>query len=153
MQCRLCGKAQELVPHILAGCSALSKYLHRHNCVLKILFFEMLHDPELVDTVPPWYSPIGPKPVYESADAQAFWDVPLYADHVVVRANRIDPRVLDHKRKIVTILEMSCPWVVNKAAKDQDKTEKYAPLQLELKQQFKGYRIDQHNIILDVLGG
>ena len=41
----------------------------------------------------------------------------------------------------------------NRAAKDQDKTEKYAPLRLELKQQFKGYSIDQHNIILDVLGG
>ena len=54
VQCRLCGKAQESVAHILAGCSALaqSKYLHRHNCVLKILFFEMLHDLELVDTVP-----------------------------------------------------------------------------------------------------
>ena len=124
VQCRLCGKAQESVAHILAGCSALaqSKYLHRHNCVLKILFFEMLHDLELVDTVPPWYSPIEPKPVYESADAQAFWDVPLYADDVVVRAKRIDARVVDHKRKNVTILEMSCPWVDNRAAKDQDKT-------------------------------
>ena len=87
--------------------------------------------------VPPWYSSIEPKPVYESADAQAFWDVPLYADHVVVRTNRIDARVVDHKRKIVTILEMSCPWVDNRAAKDQDKTEKYASLRLELKQQFK----------------
>ena len=113
----------------------------------------MLHDLELIDTVPPWYSPIEPKPVYESEDAQAFWDVPLYADHVVVRANRIDARVVDHKWKIVTILEMSCQWVDNRAAKDKDKTEKYAPLRLELKQQFKGYCIDQHNIILDVLGG
>ncbi|XP_068749517.1 uncharacterized protein [Montipora capricornis] len=104
---------------------------------------------KLVDIVPPWYSPIKPKPVYESADAQAFWDVLLYADHMVVRANRIDAKVVDHKRKNVTILEMSCPWVDNRAAKDQDKTEKYAPLRLELKQQFKGYSIDQHNIILD----
>ena len=153
VQCRLCGKAQESVAHILAGCSALaqSKYLHRHTCVLKILFFEMLHDLELVDTVPPWYSPIEPKPVYKSADAQAFWDVPPYTDHVVLRANRIDARFVDCKRKIVTILEMSCPWVDNRAAKDQDK--KYGPLRLELKQQLKGYRIDQHNIILDVLGG
>ena len=41
----------------------------------------------------------------------------------------------------------------NRAVKDQDKTEKYAPLRLELKQQFKGYCIDQDNIFLDVLGG
>ena len=155
VQCRLCGKAQESVAHILAGCSALaqSKYLHRHNSALKILFFEVLKDLELLDNVKPWYSQVEPKPVYESEDAQAFWDVPLYADYVVVRANRIDARIVDHKRKIVTILEMSCPWVDNRAAKDQDKTEKYDPLRLELKQQFKGYRIHLGYIILDVLGG
>ena len=57
---------------------------------------------------------------------------------------------MDHKRKIVTIVKMSCTWVDNsRAAKDQDKREKYPPLRLELKQQFKGYSIDQHNIILD----
>ena len=99
--------------------------------MLKILFLEMLHDLELMDTVPPWYSPIEPEPVYESANAQAFWDVQLYADH--------QTRVVDHKGKNVTILEMSCPWVDNRAAKEQDKTEKCAPLRLELKQQFKEY--------------
>ena len=51
---------------------------------------------------------------------------------------------MDHKRKIVTIVKMSCTWVDNsRAAKDQDKREKYPPLRLELKQQFKGYSIDQ----------
>ena len=65
--CRLCGKATESVGHILAGCSALaqSKYLQRHNAVLKILFFEMLCILDLIDSVPPWYSPTEPKPVYD----------------------------------------------------------------------------------------
>lgn len=94
----------------------------------------MLYDVELLDTVPPWCSTIGPKPLYESADVQAFWDVPLYADQMVVRANRIDVRVVNYKRKIFTILEMSCQWAENKAANDQDKTEKYATLRLELNQ-------------------
>ena len=75
------------------------------------------HDLELVDTVPPWFCPTEPEPVYDSADAQAFWDVPLYADHVVVKANRIDAGVVDHKRKMVTILEMSCPCVDNRTSK------------------------------------
>ena len=30
---------------------------------------------------------------------------------------------------------------------------KYGPLPRELKQQFKGYRITQYNIIIDILGG
>ena len=41
IMCRLCGKAAETVAHVLAGCSALvqSKYLQRHNAVLKVIFF------------------------------------------------------------------------------------------------------------------
>ena len=41
------------VPHILAGCSALaqSKYLERDNSALKVLFFELLQDLKLIDSV------------------------------------------------------------------------------------------------------
>ena len=40
--CPVCGKSQESVAHMLAGCSAIAqtKYLERHNSVLRILFFE-----------------------------------------------------------------------------------------------------------------
>ena len=56
IMCRLCGKAAESVGHILVGCSTLaqSKYLQRHNAVLKILFFEMLYSLDLIDSVPLW---------------------------------------------------------------------------------------------------
>jgi len=47
---------------------------------------------------------------------------------------------------------MSCPWISNRA-KDDEKTRKYTALRWELKQQFKGYKIEQYNIIIDVLGG
>ena len=42
--CDMCGKCQESNPHVLAGCSAIAqtKYLERHNSVLRILFFEIL---------------------------------------------------------------------------------------------------------------
>ena len=72
--------APERVSHVLAGCIALAqnKYVTRHNAPLKILFFEILQDLGLVDSVPPWYSPLKPKPVYEANNAKALWDVPLY---------------------------------------------------------------------------
>ena len=65
VKCRLCGHAQESVPHILAGCTALaqSKYLFRHNMALKVLFYEILRDQDLLEEEPPWYSPVMPKPV------------------------------------------------------------------------------------------
>ena len=87
--CRLCGKAVESLEHVLEGCLALaqSKYLARHNAALKVLFFEMLRDLQLCEGVPPWYSPVAPKPLYESPDAQAFWDIPMFAEHNHVRSN------------------------------------------------------------------
>ncbi|PFX17569.1 hypothetical protein AWC38_SpisGene18108 [Stylophora pistillata] len=40
--CRMCNKASETLPHVLAGCPALAqkKYLSRHDAALKVLFFE-----------------------------------------------------------------------------------------------------------------
>ena len=68
--CRLCGKVAESVAHVLDpyGCSSLSQamYLKRHNAALKILFFELLRENGLIEEVPPWYSPVMPKPVYKN---------------------------------------------------------------------------------------
>ena len=153
--CRLCGKSPETLAHVLAGCSALaqSKYLERHNAALKVLFFEMTRDLRLIDSVPPWYSCAVPKPVYESSEALAFWDVPVYAEHTIVKANRVDARFVDHKTKKVWAVEMSCPWMEHREKKSEEKTVKYGPLRFELKKRYPGYDVEQCNIIIDVLGG
>ena len=61
-----------------------SDKLGRPNAALKNLYFEMLRDRWLVQTVPPWYSPAMPKPLYENENATALWDVPLYAENTEV---------------------------------------------------------------------
>ena len=111
VMCRLWNKAPESVAHVVAGCSALAKnkYVTRHNSALRILLFEVLQDLGLVDSLPPWYSPLKPKPVYEANNAQAFWDVSLFAEHQEVRANRADSCIVNHKSKRVIAVEMSCP--------------------------------------------
>ena len=152
--CRLCGKAPESFAHVLVGCSALAqnKYLSRHNAALKTLFFEMLKVMKLANTVTPWHSCKVPEPLYESAETQAFWDVPVYAEYNQVKANRADAQFVDYKSKKVMAVEMRCPWINNRATKDEEKTLKYVPLRWELKQQFPGYRVEQYNVI-DGLGG
>ena len=107
----------------------------------------MLHGLGLIDEVLPWYSPAKPKPVYESDD--------VFADHEEVRCNRarVDARIVNHKTKRIVTLEMSRPWVSNREKKNEEKTVKYAPLRWELKQQFPGCEVKQHNIIIDALGG
>ena len=71
----------------------------------------------------------------------------------MVRANKIEAKVVDKERKRVAVMEMSCPWMENRAIKDAEKTAKYGPLRWELKQQLSGYEVKQFNIIIDVLGG
>ena len=119
------------------------------DAALKILFFEILQDLGLVDSVPPWYSPLKPKPVYETNNAQGFWDVPLFAEHQEVRANRVDARIINHESKRVITLEMSCPWVTSWEEKEEGKTTKYGPLRWELKQKHQGYEEKQYNMIMD----
>ena len=78
---------------------------------MKVLFFEMLRDLKLAEKVPPWLSQVRPRPLSTSSDAEAFWDVPVYADHTFVRSNRLDARFVDHKSKKVLMVEMSCLWL------------------------------------------
>ena len=139
---------------MLLGCSALaqSKYPERHNAALKVFFFEMAGELGLSNSVPPWYWPAAPKPMYESPEASAFWDVPVYAEHTIVKANRVDAQFVDHKTKKVWAVEMSCSWIAHREKKFEEKTAKYGPLRFELKKQYTGYHIEQYDII-DVLGG
>ena len=89
------------------------KYLARHNS---------RHN------IPPWFSPTEPKPVDEKHRAKAYWNVLVYAKNTGVRVNTIDVRIINKKDKKVTLLEMSCPWMENREAKESEKTMRYVPL-------------------------
>ena len=107
-----CGKTAESIPRVQASCPALAqnKYLARHNEALKVLFWEMLTELQLSDTLPPWYSSVIPKPIYESPEAQTYWDIPFLAVSEQARQNRVDARFIDHEKKNVLAVEMSCSW-------------------------------------------
>ena len=89
----------------------------------------------------------------ENEHATAFWNVPLFADTTQVKANRIDATVIDKTSKQVRVIEMSCPWLENRESKVFEKTTKYSQLRLELTNRYPEYKVNQYNIIMDVLGG
>ena len=153
VKCRMCGKAAETQAHVLAGLD--SKYMTRHNAALKVILYELLKDLDLdlVTSIPRWCSQNRPKPLYENEKGKALWDVPLYAEYAEVRNNGIDCTVIDKEKKKVVLLEMSCPWVSNREIKCAEKTSKYAPPRYELRRRYPGYKTEQHNIIIDALGG
>ena len=51
----------------------------------------------------------------------------------------------------VLAVEMSCPWLDNRAKKDSKKIEKYQPRRWEPNKQYPGYKIVQVNVIMDVI--
>ena len=108
------------IPHVLSECGALvqSKYKARHDTALKVLFFYLLSDVGLIESVPSWCSLETPKPEYKN-EARAFWDVPVYVEKSEVTANRIDARVADKQKKKVLLLEMSCPWMTKRRKKSK----------------------------------
>ena len=80
---------------------------YRDNNALNILFFEVLRSLDLITKVEPWVSQVPPEPLYENEDATAFWDVPLFADTIQVKAKRIDSTVIDKtSSKHVRVIEM-----------------------------------------------
>ena len=148
----------ECAAHRLPGCSALVqiKYPQRHNNAFKILFFEVLRSLDLITKVEPWFSQVTPKlaAVWEWAcDRLLRRHIWLFADTTQVKANRIDATIIDKTSKQVRVIEMSCPWLENRESKDFEKTTKYSQLRLELTNRYPEYKVNQYNIIMDVLGG
>ena len=65
--------------------SPIQDYVHQDDQIqpfeiiiiaaLKILFFEPLREHGLIEEVPPWYSPVMPKPAYQNTTSEAFFGI------------------------------------------------------------------------------
>ena len=86
ISCRMYEKFPETLANLLSRCSSLAqgKYQESHNPALKF-FFEMAMELWLIESVPPWHSPSVPKAIYEKPKALTFWDVPVNAEHAIVK--------------------------------------------------------------------
>ena len=60
-------------------------------------------------------------------------DIPVFAVGEQVKQNRVDARFIDHEKKKVLAVEMSCPWTENREKKQEEKTIKYGSVRWELK--------------------
>ena len=105
-----------------------------------------------MEEVPPWYSLVMPKPAYQKTTSEAFWDIPIYAEHNDVRANRIDARLVSHERKEICHLN-KLPRIESRAKKNEEKSLKNGPMMWEFKRRYSGYRVEQYKVIVEVLGG
>ena len=67
--------------------------------------------------------------------------------------NTPDICIINIAEKKIDLLEMAWPSWRNRAATEETKTNKYKSVRKELKERHPGYKIQQTNIVVDVLGG
>ena len=156
--CRMCGKMEESVKHLLSNCEKFANhaYKRRHDRVLQYIVMKFLHKNNMIAEFPPWYTKICIKPHYENDDIEVFWDIPEYSgyDKVLEKGPlRPDGKIINKSSKSIFVLEMSVPWITNRKSKLDDKESKYMNIIQSLKVDHPGFLVKQLTFIIDCMGG
>ena len=156
--CRMCGKSEESVKHLLSNCAKFANhaYKRRHDRVLQYIMFRFLHKSKLVAEVPPWFTKICIKPRYENNELEVYWDIPEYSGYDKELENgplRPDGKIVNKTAKSIFVLEMSIPWITNRKSKLDEKENKYSNIVQSLKVENPGYLVKQLTFIIDCMGG
>ena len=148
--CRFCGKYQETVDHLVAGCPVLAKreYLVRHNKVASYMHWKICQHYGL-PTSKEWYKH-EPKPVTENDLVTVLWDFAIQTDKTII-ANRPDIVIRDKKKKTCILIDVSVPSDTNTSLKTFEKISKYKDLEIELSKSWK-YKMKTVPAIIGALG-
>ena len=91
--CRVCGKFDDFVDHVLSGCSELadSECIQRHDNAALYIHWKVCQDYKIMTSVVKWYEHKREKPetVVENEKATILGNMPIHADREV-RANKPD---------------------------------------------------------------
>ena len=153
--CRLCGKYKESVDHLLAGCEKLagSAYLKRHNNALMVLAVEWAKKNGLLDRDVKWYELSWQKgTVLEKDGKKLIWDFE-FKMRKKTSARRPDLVLEDSNKKVIYILDMSCPMEENIEDKRREKLTKYQQVAFELRERRRGYKILILPVVIGCFGG
>ena len=159
--CRLCKNGQESIKHLLSNCGKFvnTAYVRRHDKALQCIMFHYLHMKSLINKCPPWYSDIIIKPMYENENVTFTWNIPEYSGYEEIKetddekVKRPDAKIILWDQKKIFIVEMSVPWLENRAIKIKEKIDKYVNIIQSLKVEYPNYKVEQLTFIIDCLGG
>lgn len=146
-------KKKENIRHILSNCDKLAEglYTTRHNNVLKVLYWKVLHEYKLESITKPWNCVDQPELERSNDRVIVKWNAKVYCEDYT-SSNKPDMIIIDNEKKIITVVECSCPWDKNLTKKFKEKQEKYQVVRQQLKQQFEGHKVQQLNLIIGCLG-
>ena len=116
LKCRLCGRFDETIDHLVSGCPGLAKseYIHRHNKAAAHIHWKICKEfgIELKDR---WYEH-EPTTVTEKNNITILWDMPIHTDRTIA-ANRPDIVLKNKKDKTCLLIDMTVPLDANSSVK------------------------------------
>ena len=148
--CRLCGKFQESVQHIVSSCGELAKkqYTIRHDKMGSRIHWELCRKYG-IKCEDKWFNHV-PSTVCsdDNGNIEIFWnkEIDLGVPH-----NRPDVVVVDKEEKKWTLIDFSVPWDGNVKSKEDEKITKYAPLEAKIQESFH-VQTESIPIIVGALG-
>ena len=130
-KCRICGKFDETIQHLIAACPVLAKveYIDRHNKVASFIHWKICQEYN-IEVSAKWYTHTV-QTVIETAKIKLLWDMGITTDRTVV-ANRPDIIILHKDTKYAYMIDISIPNDVNINKKEVEKLTKYKNLSIEM---------------------
>ena len=153
-KCRLCGKFDETVNHLLAGCTVLAgkEYLRRHNNALMILAVEWAKKEKILKEEEKWYNTSWTSgTVLERGGKKLIWDFEFKMRRETT-ARRPDLVLEDADSKRIWIVDMACPMDENVVEKFTEKLRKYEQLAFETREKRHGYIVNIVPVIVGCTG-
>ena len=120
LKCRLCGRFDETIDHLVSGCPELAKtkYIHRHNKAAAHMHWKICKEFG-IEVKERWYEH-EPKTVTENDSVTILWDMPIHTDRTIA-AKRPDIVLNNKKDK---------PFETNTSVKTTEKLNNYKDLEI-----------------------
>ena len=151
-ECRLCGKADETIAHIVSECQQLAQVQYkgwRHDKVAQIVHWKLCQKLGL-DYGDRWYNH-KVENVIVTEDIRLLWDFPIQTDHRLEH-NRPDIVFENKKDRSCLLIDISCPFDTRIERKEKEKIEVYQDLKREIKRLWNVREVKIVPIIIGALG-
>eukprot|EP00957_Ditylum_brightwellii_P049734 3771591-Ditylum_brightwellii.AAC.1 len=149
--CCLCQQKDETTWHILSGCSKLagSKYTQRHNKVAQYVHWNLLKECG-IPVIPQWYKH---SPILSVIDGKTAitCDLKMVVDKVL-KHNWHNIAILDRASKTAQIIDITVPYDTNVVSKTAEKITKYRDLDIALKKNWRGCKIQTIPTVVGAFG-
>ena len=123
-KCRLCGRFDETIDHLVSGCPELAKteYIHRHSKAAAHMHWKICKEFG-IEVKERWYEH-EPKTVTENDSVTILWDMPIHIDRTIT-ARRPDIVLNNKKDKTCLLIDKTVPLDTNTSVKTTEKLNKY----------------------------